>query len=116
MQARHKINHRRELRICPLRRIAELGEAEAGEGFAFAGKELLHQATLVSLQGLDFPALRGNQLVQRAQAVGDLLLLSKLRQINLKINGIILCETFNSHALVKGKERFLERLEEIRDE
>src|SRR3546814_15343916 len=39
--------------LCPLRRIAALGEAEAGAGFAFAGEQLLHQAALARLQRSD---------------------------------------------------------------
>ena len=68
----------------PLRRIAELGEAEAGEGFAFAGEKLLHQAFLMSLQRLHFPPLRRDQLVQRRQTVGDLLLLFDQRETRLR--------------------------------
>ena len=60
----------------PRRLIAELGEAEAGSGFAFAGEKLLHQPFLMSLERPHFPPLRGNQLIQRRQTVGDLLLLS----------------------------------------
>src|SRR3546814_8965932 len=48
--------------LCPLRRIAELGEAEAGAGFAFAGEQLLHQAALARLQLLHLAPLRGNQI------------------------------------------------------
>src|SRR3546814_9940822 len=36
--------------LCPLLRIAILGEAEAGAGFAFAGVKLLHQDALARLQ------------------------------------------------------------------
>src|SRR3546814_2330645 len=54
--------------LCPLRRIAELGEAEAGAGFAFAGEQLLHQAALARLQLLHLAPLRGNHLVQRRRS------------------------------------------------
>jgi hypothetical protein len=58
--------------------VSELGEAEAGAGFAFAREELLHQAAFVGLQRFHFPALRGNHLVQRRQAVGDFLLFRRV--------------------------------------
>ena len=64
-----------EFLFLPLPRVAELGEAEAGHGFACAGEELLHQPLFVLPQGFELPALRRDQVVQRAEAVGDLLLL-----------------------------------------
>jgi hypothetical protein len=59
----------------PLRGGVELGEAEAGEGFAFAGEELLHEPLFVGLERVEFLAFGSDQLVQRAQALGDFLLL-----------------------------------------
>jgi hypothetical protein len=56
--------------------VGELRETEAGEGFTFAREKSLHHTALVSLQGLHFRPLGGNHLVQRRQAVGDLLLLA----------------------------------------
>ena len=52
------------------------GNSEAGAlGFAGLGEELLHQPLFVLPQGFELPALRRDQVVQRAEAVGDLLLL-----------------------------------------
>jgi hypothetical protein len=58
----------------PLPGFFEFGEAEAGLGFAFAGEKLLHQPFFVGLERVQFPRLRGDQLVHRTQALGDLLL------------------------------------------
>ena len=58
----------------PLPGVLELGESEAGLGFAFAGEELLHQPFFVGLERVHFPRLRGDELVHRTQAIGDLLL------------------------------------------
>src|SRR5690606_24037633 len=52
----------------------KLREAEARAGFAFAGEELLHQPFFVVLERVELPAFRFDQLVQRAQELGDLLL------------------------------------------
>src|SRR5690606_4643478 len=60
--------------LLPLRGGVELGEAEAGEGFAFAGEELLHEPFFVGLERVEFLAFGSDQLVQRAQALGDFLL------------------------------------------
>src|SRR5690606_11013679 len=84
-------NHITQITDCnipPLRRIAKLRKAEAGAGFAFAGVELLHQAALVRLRLLYLAPLRGNQLIQRRQAVGNFLLLGHRRQTN-RLFGVI---------------------------
>src|SRR5690606_32921509 len=63
-----------DLLLLPLRRVAKLRKPQAGAVFAFAGEELLHQPILVVLERVELPAFRFDQLVQRAQALGDLLL------------------------------------------
>src|SRR3546814_16958652 len=55
--------------LCPLRRIAELGEAEARAGFALAGAPLLHQAALALLQHITLAPLRSNTLHQRQHPI-----------------------------------------------
>ena len=52
--------------LLPLPGVLEFGEAEAGEGFAFAGEKLLHQPFFMGLERVQFPALGGDQLVQRS--------------------------------------------------
>ena len=59
-----------------VRRVLELRKPQPRHGCAGLGKELLHQPLFVLPQGFELPALRGDQVVQRAEAVGDLLLLT----------------------------------------
>ena len=46
--------------------MSELRDSEAGKGFAFAGKELLHQPLFVGLERVEFLAFGSDQLVHRA--------------------------------------------------
>jgi hypothetical protein len=59
----------------------KLGEAQAGDGFALGGEKLLHQALLVSLEGIQLPGFRSDQLVDGIQAARDFLLLVFIRGI-----------------------------------
>ena len=56
------------------RNSVEFAEA-AWHGLAGPREELLHQPLFVLPQGFELPAVRRDQVVQRAEAVGDLLLL-----------------------------------------
>ena len=53
----------------------ETPEIAAGNGFTGLGKELLHQPLFVLTQGVELPAVRRDQVVQRAKTLSDLLLL-----------------------------------------
>ena len=44
----------------------------------FRRKQLLHEAPFVVLEGGELAAVRGDQFIQGAEAVGDLLLLARL--------------------------------------
>src|SRR5690606_17241799 len=49
----------------PRPRIAELAKAQARSGLALAGKELLHKALLVGLEGVEPLRLQLDQLIER---------------------------------------------------
>ncbi|MNP23741.1 hypothetical protein D3C76_1164610 [compost metagenome] len=66
----------------PLPGVFEFWETEAGLGFALAGENLLHQPFFMRLERINFPGLRGDQLVQGTQAVGDFLLFGEERDRN----------------------------------
>ena len=77
----------------PLPSVLELRETEPGLGFAFAGEKLLHQPFFVGLERDHLPRLRGDQLVQRTQAVGDLLLLRKRRKRKTDTSDVFVVDT-----------------------
>lgn len=77
MKSRDKFNLGRKLGTAPLPRIPKLGEAQAGDGFAFAGEELLHQPFLMGLEGVDLVRLGGDQRIEGREAIGDFLLFLK---------------------------------------
>ena len=72
-------NHRNYPLNCYSWRVLELREAETGEGFGCAGEKLLHQPFFMGLERVEFLAVRGNQLVERSQALGDFLLFGFVR-------------------------------------
>jgi len=65
------IDHLLDAHSCPLAGVLKFGKAEAGLAFTFAGEKLLHQPFFMGLERVDFPRLRGHQLVYRTQALGD---------------------------------------------
>ena len=65
----------------PIRRIPKLRKPQPRDGFAGLREELLHQPLFVLPQGFELPALRRDQVVQRAEAVGDALLFSGIARI-----------------------------------
>ena len=58
----------------PLPSIQKLRKTKTRLRLTFAGEQLLHHPFFMGLERLHFVRLRGDQLVQRTKAAGDLLL------------------------------------------